>query len=134
MGGYHSGGHNRTHDYTDRYKRIDSFEYGKYVVLMGKAKRDHFKSSIKWADGSSIGVILYPDRLTVSYTTGGDKQTVQEDLHFTAVSNTYGGTDRLYFECPYCGRRSRLLYMHRQRFKTLYLFQTEKDSDAGSYP
>ena len=112
MGGYNSGGHNREHDYTSRQRRLDSFDYGKYVDLL---KGESFATTVSWTDGSSIGTIIHPDRLAVAYRAG--EQDIRADLFFASVSNNYGGIDKLYFKCPYCCRRSRILYMHQQHFK-----------------
>ena len=70
---------------------------------------------MSWADGNNIGVILYLDRLKACYTAG--EETIRDDIYFDGVDNNYGGAQRFYFLCPFCGRRCRRLYMHRLHFK-----------------
>lgn len=86
---------------------------------MEQVGREHVTRSINWSDGGSISIVLYQKYLVVAYTAGNgtDKQAVQDSIYFTGVSNNYGGVDRIYFECPHCGRRSRFLYLHRRHFK-----------------
>ena len=103
------GGWNKTHDAVERYKRLDSFHYGECVPLMKKAQRDNVDSTTSWKDGSEIGIVLYTDRLEVGYSIGADQEKVHDTLCFDGVPNNYGGADRLYFLCQFCGRRSRFL-------------------------
>lgn len=114
MGGYNSGGHNRKYDYTGRYKRLDSFNYGKYIPLLEQTGRESVESSISWTDGAEIGIDLAVDYLGVRYKAGGEE--IRERIYFEAVPNNYGG-NRLYFTCPYCGRRSRIMHLHQRHFK-----------------
>lgn len=140
--GYGSGGQNRTHDYTGRYKRLDSFYYGKCVPLMKEAKRDYIESSISWTDGGNIGIVIYPDKLITGYYSGSEseREEVRDTFLFDAVPNNYGGTERIYFLCPYCGRRSRYLYLHQRHFKCRICArlnyrsqQATKGTDASAY-
>ena len=118
MGGYGCGGKNQTHDYTSRYKTLDSFMFGQCIPIMERKGMEQFENSYRWNDGSSIGVILYPDRLWVGYswTHQGKREEIRDTFYFDTVPNNYGG-QRYYFSCPSCGRRCRLLYHHRVRFK-----------------
>lgn len=119
MGGIMSGGHNREHDYTDRYKRLDSYEFSKCFPIMERKGMEQFKHTATWKDGSSIGLIVHNGSVEVGYSveSDGERESIRETFYFEAVPNNYGGADRHYFICPYCGRRARLLYLHRLHFK-----------------
>lgn len=81
MGGYGSGGRNRTHGTVEEYRRIDSFELGHYL------------------DGDETPHELFDP---VFY---GNNRFV---LHW--VWGVDGSCSRLYFGCPRCHRRVRYLY------------------------
>ena len=139
MGGYGCGGQNRTHDYISRYKRLDSFDFGKLLPLMERKGEDHIESSMSWRDGSSIDAMLYLDRLKVCYTASEEERKIRDDIYFDGVDNNYGGAQRFYFVCPYCGRRCRILYIHRVHFKcrlcarlNYYSQQVTKGTDAAA--
>lgn len=119
MGGYGSGGHNQTHDYTGRYKKLDSFDFAKYLPLMERLGRETYETILSWPDGGTISVTVSPLWILVEYgvRSGEDKTVVRDTISLDNVPNNYGGADRVYFICPYCGRRSRLLYLHRVHFK-----------------
>jgi len=119
MGGYFCGGQNQTHGCTTEYKQLDSFHCGKSLPLMEQKGLEQYRTSLRWNDGGSIGVILYLDRLSVLYsgTYDGRREEIREAIYFDTVANNYGGPPRVYFLCPRCGRRCRMLYMHRLHFK-----------------
>ena len=84
MGGWGSGGHNKTHDTVERYDRIDSFELGRYI---------------KEADAEDDLLYIFDP---VFYGNNRFK------LHW--VEGVDGTQSRLYFGCPQCRRRVRYLY------------------------
>lgn len=98
VGSYNSGGHNKTHDTVGRYKYFDSFHYCELIHLLDSKGKDCFKFQ---------NLTLYRDYIEAA----GDA------IPLDRVPNNYGGEDRLYFECPHCGRRVRFLYFHKQRYK-----------------
>ena len=85
MGGWGSGGHNKTHDTVERYRRIDSFELGRYL---------------KEADDEGDMLYVYDP---VFYGSNRFR------LHW--VEGVDGTSSRLYFGCPQCRRRVRYLYV-----------------------
>ena len=104
MGGYGSGGRNRTHKTVEDYKKIDSFAF--YHHLMGD-KYLHCKNTVKYRD------IVYhvPSKTAVikNYITRF-KEYRYLDLPLSRVPGIDGESVRMYFHCPYCGRRVRYLY------------------------
>ena len=44
---------------TSRYRRLDSFDFGKVIPLMKQKCKEQIEASMSWTDGSSIGVVLY---------------------------------------------------------------------------
>ena len=138
MGGYGPGGHNRAHDYTSRYRRLDSFDFCKLIPLVKRSGTGWVNTVMDWTDGSSASVALCLNRVTVCYSfdLDGEREEVRKDIYFAAVDNNYGGAKRLYFCCPFCGRRSRILYMHRQHFKCRLCAQlnyTSQQMTKGAY-
>jgi len=117
MGGYNSGGRNRTHSYTNQCKQLDSFYFGKGIPLMEEKEIKSLDHTISWKDGGSIAVVLHPGKLDVGYAAGAERKEIHDTFYFDSVPNNYGGADRYYFECPECGRRCRFLYLHKQHFK-----------------
>lgn len=84
MGGWGSGGRNKTHGTVERYERIDSFELLRHI---NEAEEPH--------------EIFDP----VFYGTNRFR------LHW--VEGVDGSRSRLYFGCPVCRRRVRYLYDRR---------------------
>lgn len=81
MGGWGSGGCNKTHGTVERYRRIDSFAIGRYFT---DAEDPH----------EMLGPAYYLDnRFKLHWVRGID-----------------GSRSRLYFGCPQCHRRVRYLY------------------------
>ena len=69
--------------------------------------------------GEKLKAYLYTDRL--EYNRG-------ERLYFSFVPNHYEGPQRVYFLCPYCDRRCRMLYWHWHDFKCRLCAQLNYDS------
>ena len=67
MGGYNSGGHNRTHKTVENYRRIDSFAF--YHHLMGD-KYLSCKDNVKYR-GTSGNIIYHVQDKTAEIETGG---------------------------------------------------------------
>lgn len=86
---------------------------------MKEKGREYVRSSLSWTDKSSIGIIIHQNKLIAEYAIGSDteREEIHDTIHFDSVPNNYGGIDRLYFECPFCWRRSRFLYLHKKHFK-----------------
>ena len=144
MGGYFCGGQNKTHDCTTEHIRLDSFSFalGKFIPLMEKKGLKQFTHSVSWTNGNSIGVVVYPERLELRYTAGpdGGRERITKSIYLDAVENNYGGPPRIYFLCPCCGRRCRMLYLHRLHFKcrqcarlNYYSQQVTKGDDEAAY-
>ncbi|MBT6340861.1 MAG: hypothetical protein HOJ48_16350 [Desulfobacula sp.] len=72
----------------------------------------------KWSRGgnvhSSIGAIVYKDHLLLRYT---HKKTdvVEQNVFFTYTPCNYGG-ERIWFQCPFCGRRCAVIYSYGKYF------------------
>ena len=84
MGGWGSGGRNKTHSTIERYRRIDSFDLGRYL---------------KEADDEDDLLYMYDP---IFYGNNRFR------LHW--VDGIDGTSSRLYFGCPRCRRRVRYLY------------------------
>ena len=108
MGGYNSGGHNRTHKTVENYRRIDSFAF--YHHLMGD-KYLSCKNNVKYR-GTSGNIIYHVQDKTAEIETGG----LCVPLKLSRVPGIDGWSIRLYFHCPYCGRRVRYLYDFRSHY------------------
>lgn len=108
MGGYNSGGHNRTHRQLEDFHRIDSFSF--YDYLVGD-KYLWCKTTVKYP---LIGgdIIYYVQSKTASIKTFSSKvgEYRYMDLPLSRVPGIDGKSVRMYFHCPYCGRRVRYLY------------------------
>jgi len=83
--------------------------------MMRQRNRESNNSTIQWQGMGKIGCTLYLDRLAVSYRYGAENY--KDTFYFSGVSNNYGGSDRIYFTCPECSRRSRFLYFVPSCFK-----------------
>jgi len=111
MGSWGSGGHNRKRGYTAGHISLDSFQMAKSIPIKG----GQAELIMRWDNGNSISVILCSGHLIASYSSEGEP--IKGRICFDRVPNNYGGADRVYFSCPYCARRSRMLYCHNKRFK-----------------
>lgn len=104
MGGYGSGGLNRTHEKVENYRfqRLDSF--GFYEFLNGD-KYLHYKNEVKYPIVGN-GIIYHVKTKTASIDYDG----YECPLGLARVVNIDGITVRMYFLCPECGKRVRYLY------------------------
>lgn len=103
MGGYGSGGHNKSHGQVEKYKRLDSFSLRRFIADY-EALRG--RRSILWGGGS------------VLYDPVEDAADIRMGEHFRPLKLAYvegidGELSRLYFHCPLCRRRVRYLYNYR---------------------
>lgn len=108
MGGYGSGGHNRTHGKLENFRRIDSFAF------CGRLKGDKYlfcKETVKYPPVSGDIVYYVGDR--TAEIREGDSYT---DLILSSVPGIDGKSVRMYFRCPYCGKRVRCLYRSQERY------------------
>lgn len=108
MGGYGSGGHNKTHRRLENFHRIDSFAF--YDYLMGD-KYLFCKETVKYP--LVRGDIVYYVGEKTAEIREGDSYT---DLILSRVPGIDGKSVRMYFHCPYCGRRVRYLYRRQERY------------------
>lgn len=108
MGGYGSGGHNKTHSQLKNFHRIDSFSF--YDFLMAD-KYLYCKTTVQYP--LNRGDIVYHVQsktalIKVLGVQGSECRYV--DLPLSRVPGIDGKSVRMYFHCPYCGRRVRYLY------------------------
>ena len=127
MGGYGSGGHNKTHKRLESFRRIDSFAFydylmgDKYLICKETVKYPLFRGDIVYYVGERMAEIREGD----SYT----------DLLLSSVPGIDGLSERLYFHCPYCGRRVRYLYDYYKQYacrkcaKLNYSYQQKSGMD-----
>lgn len=108
MGGYGSGGHNKTHKRLESFRRIDSFAF--YDYLMGD-KYLFCKETVKYP--LFRGDIIYYVGERMAEIREGDSYT---DLLLSSVPGIDGISERLYFHCPHCGRRVRYLYDYYKHY------------------
>lgn len=102
MGGYNSGGHNRTHGRVEEEFRIDSFGVLQYADWFEQLTSDY---EINYPiPGGSISCNLMENNARISHN--GRKYP----LELSKVPNVDGISYRLYFLCPKCGKRVRHLY------------------------
>ena len=108
MGGYGLGGYNKTHRQLENFRRIDSFSF--YDYLKGD-KYLFCKETVKYPLIS--GDILYYVGEGMAEIREGDSYT---NLILSRVPGVDGKSTRLYFHCPYCGKRVRYLYRRQERY------------------
>lgn len=114
MGGYGSGGHNKTHRQLENFHRIDSFSFYGYL------KSDKYldcKTTVQYP--LARGDIIYHVQsktalIRVLSIQSGEYRYV--DLPLSKVSGIDGKSVRMYFHCPYCGRRVRYLYDYYKHY------------------
>lgn len=114
MGGYGSGGHNKTHRQLENFHRIDSFAF--YGYLMGD-KYLECKTTVQYP--INRGDIIYHVQsktalIKVLGIQGREYRYV--DLPLSRVPGIDGKSSRMYFHCPYCGRRVRYLYDYYKHY------------------
>ncbi len=104
MGGYGSGGTNKTHYQVENRRafRVDSFAFADHIRY---DKYAYCKSIIKVPAGRTH--IRYHTAVKCAdlYERGG-----YTPLELSRVSNIDGHSQRVYFLCPGCKRRVRYLY------------------------
>lgn len=114
MGGYGSGGHNKTHKRLENFHRIDSFSF--YDYLMGD-KYLFCKETVKYP--LIRGDIIYHVQSRTAlikdfFSEVGEYRYV--DLPLSRVPGIDGKSVRMYFHCPYCGKRVRYLYRRQESY------------------
>lgn len=108
MGNYRSGGHNRKHGTVEKCSRLDSFHF--YDYLMGD-KYLYCKASVKYPFNTG-DIIYYIKDKTAQIKTGGGYL----NLELSRIPWVDGKSIRMYFYCPYCGKRVRYLYHKRNQY------------------
>ena len=114
MGGYGSGGHNKTHKRLESFRRIDSFAF--YDYLVGD-KYLEYKTTVQYPlfRGDIIYHVQSKTALIKALSVqGGEYRYV--DLPLSRVPGIDGKSVRMYFHCPYCGRRVRYLYDYYKHY------------------
>lgn len=114
MGGYGSGGYNKTHRQLENFHRVDSFAF--YDYLMGD-KYLYCKTTVQYP--LNRGDIIYHVQsktalIKVLSIQSGEYRYV--DLPLSRVHGIDGKSVRMYFHCPYCGRRVRYLYDYYKHY------------------
>lgn len=102
MGGYNSGGHNKTHGMVEENFRIDSFGLLRYARRL-KRLSDYGEYSYP-VMGGKIFYNLMENTARISHNSR------EHSIGLTKVLNVDGRSYRLYFLCPKCQKRSRHLY------------------------
>ena len=102
MGGWGSGGHNRTHRTVEDCRKIDSFNFRDYL---NGDKYLQYKEDVKYPIIG--GDIVYH---VATKTARIRQRDAYRALALSRVPNIDGTTYRMYFHCPECGRRVRYLY------------------------
>lgn len=114
MGGYGSGGHNKTHRRLENFHRIDSFAF--YGYLMADKYLD-CKTTVQYPllRGDIIYHVHSKTALIKNYSIqSGEYRHVV--LPLSRVPGIDGKSVRMYFHCPYCGRRVRYLYDYYKHY------------------
>lgn len=126
MGGYNSGGHNKTHRQLENFHRVDSFAF--YDYLMGD-KYLYCKTTMQYP--LNRGDIIYHVQsrtALIKVLSVQDREYRYVDLPLSRVHGIDGKSVRMYFHCPYCGRRVRYLYDYYKHYacRTGSIRQTRK--------
>lgn len=103
MGGYGSGGRNKTHGTVEKYRRIDSFELGR--CFAGDEKPHEIFDPIFYGN----------NRFTLHWIWGVD-----------------GSRSRLYFGCPWCQRRVRYLYAYGTGYMCRHCLDANYESQQAT--
>lgn len=108
MGGYGSGGQNKTHGSVEDCRRIDSFAL--HDFLKGD-KYLYYKTDVKYP---IIGgdVVYHVGTKTASIYSNG----AYTALELSRVINPDNRTYRMYFMCPVCGKRARYIYRKNESY------------------
>lgn len=102
VGGYNSGGHNKTHGRVEEYSRIDSFSLLRYADWF-----DCLSDYGEYKHPVMGGWIFYN---IVEETARMSHNGREYPVRLSRVPNVDGISCRLYFLCPKCGSRARHLY------------------------
>lgn len=102
MGGYGSGGHNKTHGRVEDHFRIDSFDLLRYADWF-ELLTDDYEINYPIMEGNILCNFL-ENAAQISHNGKS------YPLKLSKVPNVDGISYRLYFLCPKCGRRVRHLY------------------------
>lgn len=114
MGGYGSGGHNKTHRQLENFRRIDSFNFYDYLMA---DKYLYCKETVKYP--LFRGDIIYHVQSRTALIKAFNVQSSEygyADLPLSRVPGIDGKSVRMYFCCPYCGRRVRYLYDYYKHY------------------
>lgn len=114
MGGYGSGGHNKTHRQLENFRRIDSFAFYDYLMA---DKYLYCKTTVQYP--LIRGDIIYhvqSKTALIKVLSVKDREYRYVDLPLSMVPGIDGKSVRMYFHCPYCGRRSRYLYDYYKHY------------------
>lgn len=109
MGGYGSGGHNKTHRQIENYYRIDSFSFYNRLKC---DKYLYYKNTVEYRipDGNLVYDVK-SKTADIVYSDGG-----YFPVELSRVPNIDGKSYRMYFHCPYCGKRVRYLYRRQESY------------------
>lgn len=113
MGGYGSGGHNKKRGKAENYPRIDSFMFGKIQKPLYGAKISFGTTN------NNIAASIFENGVRLSYSVSEDGEhikDVNDHIYFSYCDNNYGGKPRIYFICPYCSGRVRMIYLRNYHF------------------
>ena len=99
---------------TNNYRKIDSFYFSKCLKILRSKNLKSGKASIIW-DELKMPSRLCDEYLEVAYKIQNEK--IHDKIIFSHIQNNFGGTDRVYFICPNCDRRTRFLYLLNPCFK-----------------
>lgn len=124
MGGYGSGGHNRTHGKVENQSKVDSFNF--YDYLKGD-KYLHYKVNVDYRVTGGKIVYHVPDKTASMYIDGA-----YCPLELSRVANVDGKSQRMYFLCPECGKRSRFLYKRHSGYVCRNCAKLNYDSQQKS--
>ncbi len=114
MGGYGSGGHNKTHRRLENFHRIDSFSFYDYLMA---DKYLYCKTTVEYPLNRG-GIVYHVQSKTALIKVLGiqSKEYMYVELPLSRVSGIDGKSVRMYFCCPYCGRRVRYLYDYKKHY------------------
>lgn len=127
------GGWNKQKGCVEDCKRLDSFDLNKVLPKMKEHSLLEFKNDFSWKDGTKIGYVLDQTKIILEYAkkvADGDWEAVKETIYLLKVANNYGG-ERIYYECPNCCRRVRLLYCRWGRFRCRHCQEINYQSQQG---
>ena len=102
MGGYGSGGLNKTHGRVEYYRKVDSFAFYNYLNF---DKYLQYKKEVRYPFGTT-DIVYHVATKTASIDFDG----YECPLGLSRVPNIDGISVRMYFLCPECARRVRYLY------------------------